>query len=155
MADAGVLLRCIERLPADTVTGFYAGLLDIESRSWKGQSGEGADQPPMKEFYRYMFERISPAGLLRVIVAELADKAEASRIFEKGRAVEGFSYIGEIAHGAVRDLMSAADVFVSTANHEFFGISAVEAIAAGEPQAKIDILRKKANRMKKRTRRAA
>jgi len=29
------------------------------------------------------------------------------------------------------------------------------AIAAGEPQAKIDILRKKANRMKKRTRRAA
>jgi hypothetical protein len=31
----------------------------------------------------------------------------------------------------------------------------LEAIAAGEPQAKIDILRKKANRMKKRTRRAA
>ena len=29
------------------------------------------------------------------------------------------------------------------------------AIAAGEPRAKIDILRKKANRMKKRTRRAA
>ena len=29
------------------------------------------------------------------------------------------------------------------------------AIAAGEPQAKIDILRKKANRMKKRTRKAA
>ena len=31
----------------------------------------------------------------------------------------------------------------------------LEAIAAKEPQAKIDILRKKANRMKKRTRRAA
>ncbi len=31
----------------------------------------------------------------------------------------------------------------------------LEAIAAGEPQAKIDILRKKANRLKKRTRRAA
>src|SRR3989339_726193 len=31
----------------------------------------------------------------------------------------------------------------------------LEAITAGEPQAKIDILRKKANRMKKRTRRAA
>ncbi len=30
-----------------------------------------------------------------------------------------------------------------------------EAITAGEPQKKIDILRKKANRMKKRTRRAA
>ena len=29
------------------------------------------------------------------------------------------------------------------------------AIAAGEPRAKIDILRKKANRLKKRTRRAA
>jgi len=31
----------------------------------------------------------------------------------------------------------------------------LEAIAAKEPQAKIDILRKKANRMKKRTRKAA
>lgn len=31
----------------------------------------------------------------------------------------------------------------------------LEAIAAGEPRAKIDILRKKANRLKKRTRRAA
>jgi hypothetical protein len=30
-----------------------------------------------------------------------------------------------------------------------------EALAAGEPQKKIDILRKKANRLKKRTRRAA
>jgi len=71
VADAGVLFRCIDRVPADTVTGFYAELLAIESRSWKGQSGEGADQPPMKDFYRHMFERIGPAGLLRVIVAEL------------------------------------------------------------------------------------
>jgi hypothetical protein len=31
----------------------------------------------------------------------------------------------------------------------------LEAIAAGEPRAKVDILRKKANRLKKRTRRAA
>jgi hypothetical protein len=31
----------------------------------------------------------------------------------------------------------------------------LEAIAAGEPQKKIDILRKKANRLKKRTRKAA
>ena len=31
----------------------------------------------------------------------------------------------------------------------------LEAIEAGEPRAKIDILRKKANRLKKRTRRAA
>ncbi len=71
VADAGVLLRCIDRAPADTVTAFYSELLAIESRSWKGQSGEGADKPPMKDFYRHMFERIGPAGLLRVIVAEL------------------------------------------------------------------------------------
>lgn len=31
----------------------------------------------------------------------------------------------------------------------------LEAIAAGEPQTKIDVLRKKANRLKKRTRKAA
>jgi hypothetical protein len=70
-ADAGCLFRCIDRIPADTMTGFYTELLAIESRSWKGQSGEGANQPPLKDFYRYMFERISPAGLLRVILAEL------------------------------------------------------------------------------------
>jgi hypothetical protein len=71
VADAGVLFRCIDRAPADTMMSLYMELLAIESRSWKGQSGEGADQPPMKDFYRYMFERIGPAGLLRVIVAEL------------------------------------------------------------------------------------
>jgi hypothetical protein len=74
VADAGVLLRCIDRMPADNVTGVYAGLLDIESRSWKGQNNEGADKPPMRDFYRYMFERIGPAGLLRVIVAELGGR---------------------------------------------------------------------------------
>ncbi|MBN2105849.1 MAG: GNAT family N-acetyltransferase [Deltaproteobacteria bacterium] len=71
VADAGVKFRCIDRLPADTLTGFYTELLAIESRSWKGHSGEGADQPPMRDFYRHMFKRIGPAGLLRVIVAEL------------------------------------------------------------------------------------
>jgi hypothetical protein len=34
-------------------------------------------------------------------------------------------------------------------------VKKLEAIEAGEPRAKIDILRKKANRLKKRTRRAA
>ena len=70
-AAAGVRFRCIDQVPSDTVMSFYTELLAIESRSWKGQSGEGADQPPMKDFYRRMFERIGPAGLLRVIVAEL------------------------------------------------------------------------------------
>jgi CelD/BcsL family acetyltransferase involved in cellulose biosynthesis len=71
VTDAGVLFRCIDRVPADSVAGFYEELLVIESHSWKGQSGEGADQPPMKDFYLHMFKRICPAGLLRVIVAEL------------------------------------------------------------------------------------
>ena len=70
-ADAGVQFRCIEQVPVDAVTGLYKELLAIEGRSWKGRTGEGADKPPMKDFYRHMFERIGPAGLLRVIVAEL------------------------------------------------------------------------------------
>ncbi len=73
-AAAGVCFRCIDRGPSDAVMSLYNELLAIEGRSWKGRSGEGADQPPMKDFYRNMFERIGPAGLLRVIVAELAGR---------------------------------------------------------------------------------
>jgi hypothetical protein len=70
-ADAGVRFRYIDRMTPETVMGFFNELIAIESRSWKGRSGEGADRPPMKDFYRYMFERIGPAGLLRVVIAEL------------------------------------------------------------------------------------
>ncbi len=70
-AAAGVRFRCIDQAPLDSVLSLYNRLVAIEGRSWKGRSGEGADKPPMKDFYQRMFERIGPAGLLRVIVAEL------------------------------------------------------------------------------------
>lgn len=60
--------------------------------------------------------------------------AEIPEVF--GRAKEQFAEsIVHWGYQARRDdyaaALSAADVFVSTAHHEFFGISAVEAIAAG------------------------
>ncbi len=38
---------------------------------------------------------------------------------------------GHLGHEAYRDVLSESDIVVSTARHEFFGVSVVEAIAAG------------------------
>ena len=69
--DAGLSFRYIFRLRPENIENFYAQILAIERASWKGLHDEGADKPPMREFYRSMFERIGPAGRLRAIVAEL------------------------------------------------------------------------------------
>jgi glycosyltransferase involved in cell wall biosynthesis len=83
------------------------------------------------DFFSAVCKRCSAARLL--LAGPVIDKAEASRIFEKGRAVEGFSYIGEIAHGAVRDLMAASDVFVNVSLHEGMAGAMLEAMAEGLP----------------------
>ena len=53
--------------------------------------------------------------------------AEARREFQAETVRWGY----QPTHAAYQAALSEADVFVSTARHEFFGISAVEAIAAG------------------------
>jgi len=69
--EAGLHFRYIDILNPENIESFYAQILAIERSSWKGLQDEGADKPPMLGFYRHMFERIGPAGLLRAIVAEL------------------------------------------------------------------------------------
>ncbi len=69
--QAGLQFTYIEKLPLENLTAFYNDILAIERSSWKGLNDEGADKPPMREFYRHMFERIGPSGRLRAIVAKL------------------------------------------------------------------------------------
>jgi L-malate glycosyltransferase len=83
------------------------------------------------DFFGAVHQRSPCARLL--LAGPVIDKAEASRIFEKGRTVAGFSYIGEIAHTAVRDLMAAADIFLNVSLHEGMPGAMLEAMAEGLP----------------------
>ncbi len=83
------------------------------------------------DFFAAVRKRYPLARLL--LAGPVIDGAEASRIFEKGRAVTGFSYIGEISHEAVRDLMAAADIFLNVSLHEGMPGAMLEAMAEGLP----------------------
>ncbi|MBN2105900.1 MAG: glycosyltransferase family 4 protein [Deltaproteobacteria bacterium] len=83
------------------------------------------------DFFCAVRRRCPCARLL--LAGPVIDEAEALRISEKGRAVEGFTYIGEIAHQAVRDLMAAADVFLNVSLHEGMAGAMLEAMAEGLP----------------------
>ncbi len=66
----GIVLRCDDILRGAALDDAYRRILAVEARSWKGRAGEGADQPPMREFYRCILDRIAPAGYLRLLTAE-------------------------------------------------------------------------------------
>ncbi|MGA1824028.1 MAG: GNAT family N-acetyltransferase [bacterium] len=65
----GITFQRISHVPSESLTDLYDKIVDVEKRSWKGMSGKGADQPPMKQFYYLMLKRIAPAGFLRLIFA--------------------------------------------------------------------------------------
>lgn len=83
------------------------------------------------DFFLDVRERCPGARLL--LAGPVVDKAEASRIFEKGRSVAGFSYIGELPHESIRDLMAAADIFLNVSLHEGMAGAMLEAMAEGLP----------------------
>lgn len=68
-----------------------------------------------------------------ILAGPVIDASEGARIREQGRAVEGFSYIGEIAAPAVRELMAASDIYVNVSLHEGMSGAVLEAMAEGLP----------------------
>ena len=50
----------------------YGRILAIERRSWKGKSGTGIIDDPMREFYRRMLPRLAAKGQLRVLFVRQA-----------------------------------------------------------------------------------
>ncbi len=53
------------------VEAIYQRILAVEARSWKGIQGVGANQEPMRSFYRRVFDRLAEQGRLRVVLARL------------------------------------------------------------------------------------
>jgi len=68
-----------------------------------------------------------------ILAGPVIDASEAERILEKGRAVDGFCYIGEISPLAVRELMAASDIYLNVSLHEGMSGAVLEAMAEGLP----------------------
>lgn len=71
---AGITFRRVSAAADNEVDDLYAQILELESRSWKGLSGRGADLEPMRGFYGGMLPRLARAGELRVLLAEQAGR---------------------------------------------------------------------------------
>lgn len=58
--------------PTDAADGLalYARILEVEARSWKGLSGHGIQEGPMRDFYARMIPRLTARGRLRVTFAQ-------------------------------------------------------------------------------------
>ncbi|MFN3201034.1 MAG: GNAT family N-acetyltransferase [Bradymonadia bacterium] len=48
------------------VDAVFERIINVEGRSWKGQSGQGMDSPPSSTFYYAMLQRLAARGALRV-----------------------------------------------------------------------------------------
>lgn len=102
-------------------------------------------EPPLVLWnHRWEYDK-DPAAFFRAL-GDVADAGVEFRVavagqqyqtippeFEAGRARLGdrVVHFGTASDDAYRTLLSAADVVVSTAHHEFFGVAVVEAVAAG------------------------
>jgi glycosyltransferase involved in cell wall biosynthesis len=76
-------------------------------------------------------EQVPEAAL--VLVGPVIDQREAEGVLSAGSRLKCFTYLGEIAPAEVRELMSAADVFLNTSLHEGMPGAVLEAMAAGLP----------------------
>jgi glycosyltransferase involved in cell wall biosynthesis len=112
--------------------------------SWVGSRAPGGDAPLVMWNHRWEHDKDPDAFL--AAMGTLAESGVGFRLalcgedaptvppaFERAREKLGGRIVqfGMAPLGRYRDLLSEAEVVVSTARHEFFGISVVEACAAG------------------------
>jgi len=66
-----------------------------------------------------------------LLVGPCLDEDEGQRVLAAGEGMDGFSYLGELPHERVLDLMLASDIFLNTSLHEGMPGAVMEAMAAG------------------------
>jgi hypothetical protein len=67
--ESGLRFDAVLSPGVEDVDALYATVLEVESRTWKSASGNGADRPPMRDFYAHMWPRLAGLGQLRVLIA--------------------------------------------------------------------------------------
>lgn len=95
-ARAGVTFERLRPGPGDDPRALFRRVLAVEARSWKGRSESGFNVGGMRVFYELSFDRLVPAGELRLIVA----KNETMDL--------GFIF-GGVFHGTYRGLQMSFD----------------------------------------------
>ncbi len=66
--DEALVFEHLEIATAAAARDLYPRILDIESRSWKSATGNGADSGHMRLFYEDMLPRVAARGGLRVLL---------------------------------------------------------------------------------------
>ncbi len=67
---AGISFRRVERPELADLSALYRRVLEVEARSWKSATGNGAAQEPMRSFYAALWSRLVARGQLRLLLAE-------------------------------------------------------------------------------------
>lgn len=73
-AGSGVTFtRCLPR-SAEAADALYARMLAVEAKSWKGIGHCGMTEPPAREFYAALVQRLAREGRLRIVMARQHDE---------------------------------------------------------------------------------
>ena len=119
--------------------------IDAAELAAAGRAAPADDEPPLVLWNHRWEHDKDPEAFVRALVA-LDERDVAFRVglagerpptapapFEEAAARFGDRIVafGDLDHDAYRHLLARADVVVSTARHEFFGIAVCEAMAAG------------------------
>ena len=109
--DAGVhFVRYNQPLDLAECHCLFHLIMDIESRCWKGRSGQGVDEGAMRHFYRRMFHMLAPSGRHRLILAYVDQKAVGyilGGIFEETYRGLQFSFDAELGHSGLGNALQA------------------------------------------------
>lgn len=65
--------RCLPR-SAEAADALYARMLAVEAKSWKGIGHCGMTEPPAREFYAALVQRLAREGRLRIVMARQHDE---------------------------------------------------------------------------------
>jgi CelD/BcsL family acetyltransferase involved in cellulose biosynthesis len=67
--EGAVTFERVQPLTQQCAGDAYARMLEVERQSWKGLDHCGMGEPPSREFYGLMFQRLATGGLARAIFA--------------------------------------------------------------------------------------
>lgn len=97
----------------DLALALYERVLDVEARSWKGRSGHGIQDGPMRTFYAEMVPRLAAQGRLRVTFCWDADVPTPVGYVLGG--VRGDTYRGlQISYDQALDALSVGNLLQRT-----------------------------------------